>query len=172
MNAHHLLAAVAMTAAALAPAAAQEPGSRATREFVEASAQSDQFEILEAQTVLGQSTSGQVRAFALQMIRDHERLSATLREAAAHAGLKPPPMGISSDQALLLGALQSQQSPDLDKTYLRHQLLAHRSALTVQQAYAATGDNADVRQTAAEATTIIASHLEMAERRQKESTIP
>jgi putative membrane protein len=150
---------------ALSPSAvcAQEQGSRQTREFVEAAGQADRFEIMEAQTVLGQSTDAQVRAFAQQMISAHEEMSKSLRDATARAGLKPPPMGLSGDQALLLGALQSQRGPELDKTYARHQVLAHRSALTVEQAYAATGDDAVIRQTATTATPAISSHLAMAE---------
>jgi hypothetical protein len=42
------LAAFVLAAAAVLPAAAQEPGSAKSRNFVEAAAQSDNFEILEA----------------------------------------------------------------------------------------------------------------------------
>ena len=156
--------AAGLAAIALAPAAlAQEAGSRQTREFVEAAGQSDRFEILEAQTVLGQSTDVQVRAFAEKMIRDHDQMSQTLAQAAARAGLKPTPPGISADQASLLGALQSQRGPEFEQTYVKHQALAHRAALAVERAYAATGDDPDVRQVAAAATPTIAAHLAMAE---------
>ena len=163
MNNIMFTCAAALAAFALTPAAAEEPGSRQTREFVTAAGQSDAFEILEAQTVLGQSADPQVRAFAEQMIRDHEQMRNTLRNATVRAGLKPPPMGVGADQALMLSALQSQRGPDFDQTYVRHQALAHRSALTVEQAYAATGDDQTVRQAAAAATPTIASHLDMAE---------
>ena len=166
MNKIQLLGAAAIASVASASVAAQSPGSRQTREFVEAAGQSDRFEILEAQTVRGQSTDQQIRAFAQQMLRDHEGMSRALQQATAQAGLQPPPMGISADQALLLGALQSQSAPDLDKTYARHQALAHHSALTVAQAYAANGDDPAVRQAATAATRMIAAHLDMAEQLQ------
>ena len=159
-------AAAALAALTVTPLAAQEPGSRQTREFVQAAGQSDEFEILEAQTVLGQSSDPQIRAFAQAMIRDHGETSRALQRATTRAGLKPPPMGISADQALLLSALQSQRGPDFDQTYVRHQTLSHRSALTVEQAYAATGNNPAVRQAAVTATPIISSHLAMAEQMQ------
>ena len=146
-----------------APAAAQESGSRQTREFLQAAAQSDQFEILEAQTVLGQSTDPAIRTFAQRMIRDHRQSSGALVQAAIRAGLKPPPPALGDDQARLLSALQSQDGPDFERTYLKQQALAHRSALVVEQAYAATGDDPMIRQAAASATPMIAAHLAMAQ---------
>lgn len=166
MNTMFPFGTTALAMLAAAPASAQDPGSRQTREFVQAAGQSDQFEIMEAQTVLGQSTDPQLRAFAQQMIRDHGETSRVLQQATARAGLKPPAPGISADQALLLGALQSQRGPEFDRTYVRHQALAHRAALTVEQAYGATGDDPAVRQAAAAAIPIISSHLAMAEQMQ------
>ncbi len=158
--------AAALAAVVLTPASAQAPGSRQTREFVQAAGQSDRFEILEAQTVLAQSSDPRIRAFAQQMIRDHEQTGQDLRQATARAGLQPPPMGISGDQAALLGALQSQRGAEFDRTYVRHQALAHRSALLVEQGYAATGDDASVRRAAAAAVPVISGHLKMAEQMQ------
>ena len=149
-----------------AAAAAQDPGSRQTREFVQAAAQSDQFEIQEALTVLTQSTDPQVRGFAQQMIREHDRLSGDLLQATSRAGLKPPPMGLGDDQAKLLGALQSLTGAELDKTYAQHQALAHRSTLVVDRQYAATGDVPGLKQLASSAASVVAAHLAMAEQMQ------
>jgi putative membrane protein len=148
---------------ALAPAVAQGQGSRRTREFVQAAAQSDEFEILEGQTIVAQSSDPQVRAFALKMIHDHEATSHALRDAAMRAGVKPPPMALSTDQAQLLSALQSQHGRQFDQLYARHQVLAHHSALVVEQSYAASGDNPALRQAAASAVSLISAHLAMAE---------
>ena len=156
------LAAVALAGAALSPAVAQDPGSRPTREFVQAAGQSDQFEILEGETALAQSTDPQVRDFAQQMIKAHGDTSRALEQATQKSGLKPPPKGVGADQAPLLSALQSLRGRDFDKAYFRHQVLAHRSALTVEQGYAATGDDPAVRQAAASTVPIISAHLSMA----------
>ena len=163
MNRIALAGAVGIAAAALSPVAAQEPGSRQTREFVQAADQSDRFEILEAETVLGQSTDPQVRAYAEQMVREHRQMNDRLRVAVAGAGLAPPAMTIGADQAQLLGALQGLRGAAFDQAYVRHQALAHRSALVVEQAYAASGDDPAVRQVAAAAVPAITSHLAMAE---------
>lgn len=155
-------AVVALSAAGVA--AAQEAGSRQTREFVQAAGQSDQFELLEGRTALTESTDPQVRAFAQRMIQAHGETSRTLAEAAARAGLGPPPHGIDGDQARLLGELQSLRGPEFDRAYLRHQALAHRSALATTQAYAAAGDDPAIRRAAAAAVPVISSHLAEAER--------
>jgi putative membrane protein len=158
-----LLAISASVAIASLPVAAQEPASRGTREFVEAAAQSDSFEIMEALTVLAQSTDPQVRALATAIIEAHTATSDALRAAAVRAGLAPPPKTMSTDQAQLLGALQSLRGPAFDEVYVRHQALAHRSALVTEQRYAADGDQPELRVAAASAVPIITSHLSMAE---------
>jgi putative membrane protein len=159
-------AAVALITASLglvaASAGAQEPGSRQTREFVQAAASSDQFEILEAQAALTQSTSPEVRAFAAQMLQDHQQLANAVRDAATRSGLKPPEMAMSSDQAQLLGALQSVSGKEFDALYFKQQTLAHRSALAVEQMYAKSGDDANLRQLASTSVPLISSHGEMA----------
>ena len=159
-------AAVLAACFGLVPAYAQEPGSRQTREFVQAAGQSDKFEILEAQTALAQSSDPQIRAFAQQMIQDHSATSRALRDAAARAGLAPPPEGISTDQAAMLNSLQSQRGRDFDRVYARQQAVAHHSALVVERKYAAEGDQPAIRRVAASASPTIASHLAMAEQMQ------
>src|ERR1700712_5298825 len=109
-------------------AGAQEAGSRQTREYMQASASSDQFEILEAETALTQSTNPEVRAFAARMLQDHQQLSKQVRDAATRSGLKPPEMAMSADQAQWLGALQGVSGKDFDILYFKQQTLAHRSA--------------------------------------------
>ena len=161
---NHILKVGFAVAAFLAlPAAAQDPGSRQTREFVQAAAQSDQFEIMEAHTALAQTTDPQVRAFAKQMIAVHQQTSASLMQAATSAGLKPPKPGLGGDQSAFLAALQSQRGADFDKTYVRQQMLAHHAALAVEQVYAASGDDPAIKQAAAATVPIITAHLQMAE---------
>jgi putative membrane protein len=149
-----------------APTLAQETGSRMTREFVQAAAQSDTFEILEAQTALVQSTDPDVRAFAQEMIQAHTTTRDALQAAASRAGLRPPSKAMGSDQALLLNSLQSLRGAEFDKMYVRHQALAHRSALVTEEGYASGGDQPDIRAAATSAAPLIASHLKMAEQMQ------
>ena len=155
---------VAAGLALAAPAGAQEPGSRATRDYVQAAGNSDAFERLEAETALTQSADPQVRAYAQMMVADHARTTQTLTAATQRAGLKPPPMGVGADQAPLLGALQGLRGPEFDRTYWTHQVIGHRAALAMTQQYAGNGDNAAVREAARAALPIIQAHLQQAER--------
>jgi putative membrane protein len=155
-----LIAASLGLAAALA--GAQEAGSRQTREFVQAAASSDQFEILSAVTALTQSTQPEVRAFAARMLQDHQQLGKALQDAATRSGLKPPEMAMSADQAQLLGALQSVSGKDFDILYLKQQTLAHLSALAVEQMYAKAGDDPALQRLATTTVPLISSHGEMA----------
>lgn len=163
------IAAALLALSTLASAFAQEtgapqPGSRQTRDFVETMAHADAFEILEAQTVLAQSTTPDVRAFAEKMIADHVALDRTLAETAVKAGLKPPGAGVGADQAPLLASMQGLTGPAFDQAYLQHQQLAHRAALVEAQGYAASGDNAAIRVFAGSAAKTIDAHRAMADR--------
>jgi len=151
------------------PAGAQTQGSAQTRNYVAAAGQSDAFEMLEANTALAQSKDPKVRAFAQQMLHDHGQLSQSLSKAAASAGVAPPPTGVGADQAPLLAALQGLHGAEFDRAYWQHQALAHRSALTATQGYAANGDSAPVRQAATAAVPVITAHLAMAEQMQAQS---
>lgn len=162
---NHLLVAIAGAILAMAtPAGAQQRGSRQTRDFVQAAAQSDEFEIMEATTALAESQDPQVRAFAQEMIQAHQQTTATLKRAVTTVGLEQPKPGLGGDQSMFLAALQSQRGRDFDKTYVKQQVLAHYAALATEQGYASSGNNPTIRQTAASTIPIITSHLQMAER--------
>lgn len=155
-----LLASVALAAGS---ASAQEPGSRQTREFVQAAGESDAFEIMEARAALAQSSDRLVLDFAQHMIRDHGETSHMLQDATERAGLQPPPVTVGAGQTMFLAALQSLRGREFDQAYWRQQMLAHSSALAVEQQYAATGDTPAIRQAAAAAVPLIRSHLAMAQ---------
>jgi putative membrane protein len=157
---------------AIVPATAQPPGSRQTREFIQAAGESDTFEMMEARTALGQSSDPQVIAFAQQMIRDHGETTQRLEQATALAGLPPPPMSVGASQSPFLASLQSLRGPDFDRAYWQQQALAHRSTLVVEQAYATSGDDPAIRSVAAAAIRIISSHLAVAEQMQAKTTAP
>jgi putative membrane protein len=163
------LLAFAASALLATAATAQEPGSRQTRDFVQAAAESDTFEIMEGQTALAQSSDPGVRHFAQQMIDAHRQTTQTLLQAVAKAGLQPPHPGMSGDQAMFLASLQSQRGADFDHAYLRQQRLAHSAALAMESGYARTGDDGTIRQLAASSVPIITAHLNMAEQMAKES---
>ena len=74
---------------ALSPVAAQERGSRTTRDYVQAAGHSDAFEMLEADTALTQSTDPQVRAFAQQHVALLQKHLSELQRMTAAGGHHP-----------------------------------------------------------------------------------
>ena len=136
------------------------------RDFVQAAQASDQYEIDAGRVAIIQSQDPRVRAFARQMIRDHTKTSHALRQAALASGMTPPPMALSDDGEKFLSQLQSLKGPDFDKAYGTQQILAHQSALVVEQGYAATGSDANVKRAAQSAVPIIQQHLSMAQQMQ------
>jgi putative membrane protein len=160
---HSLMAGIALVG--LAAAGAQEPtGSRQSREFAQAAAASDTFEIMEAQSALAESKDPQVRDFATRMIQDHTHTSQNLMAASQRAGLEPPKMALDQGQSQMLASLQSARDKKFDALYWRQQVLAHHAALVTMQGYAQSGDQPELRQLATATTPLIQAHLGMAER--------
>lgn len=155
-----LMASISIAIGASAPAAAQPPPQ--SRDFAQAAAASDAFEILEGQTAAVQSQDPRVRAFAQQMIQDHMRTSQALMQAVMKSGLPQPPMGLNQDQSHLLYGLQSLKGPEFDRLYATQQALAHQEAVTTIQGYAARGSDPNLKQAAMAALPLIQHHLEMA----------
>jgi putative membrane protein len=167
-----LIGVLAASAIVAGATAAPPAGTRMTRDFVQAAAQTDEFEIMEATTALAQSHDAQVRSFAQAMIQAHRQTTADLKQAVAKAGLEQPKSGLSGDHSAFLAALQSQRGADFDRTYLKQQMLGHHSALAVMQGYAASGDDPTVRQVAIAAVPILTSHLQMLEKAGAASSNP
>lgn len=153
-------------------ASAQTASPDRTRDFLQAAASSDSYEIAAGRVAVIMGQDPQVCAFGQQMIADHTRTSQDLQAAVVRSGLPPPQMSMSGDQARMLGALQSLKGPDFDKAYLTQQVLAHTSALVVEQHYAADGPDPNARQVAQGAVPIIQHHLQMAQQMKAQMRAP
>jgi len=144
-------------------AQAQEPTRTpippASKDFATDAVQSSEYEIEAAWVARTQSKTPSVRAFAQEMIEDHTRAQAAMRQAAAASGLSAPPSALSSDQAHLLAALQSTRGADFDTLYARQQVLAHSQALAVEQSYAGAGPDGLLKQAARSDLPMIQQHL-------------
>ena len=140
------------TATAIPPAAA---------DFAASAAQSDEYEIMAGHAAVAQSQNPRIRAFAQQMIEDHTRTRDSLRQAVSAAGLPEPPPAMGSDQASLLGALQSLSGTEFDQAYARQQVLVHAQALAVQQSYATAGTDPTLKKLAQSGLPLLRHHLEM-----------
>ncbi len=161
-----LFASLATALAVAGSALAQTPPPPSPRDYAQAAAQSDAYEIEAGYTARTESQDPRVRAFADMMIRDHTRTTESLRAAARSAGLPPPSSGVGGDQKEMLSALQSLRGRDFDREYARQQVLAHAQALTVTGLYAQGGASGPLRQAAEGALPIIQGHADQARRLQ------
>lgn len=143
-------------------AQAQTPIPPSPRDFVMAVSQSDHYEVMAANVAAVQGQDPRVRTFAQEIIRDHARPTDDLRKAAMASGLPPAEPGMSSDQASLLGSLQSIRGPDFDRTYARQQELAHAQAVAVEESFATAGSDLNLRKAAQSALPTIQDHLKKA----------
>ncbi len=129
-------------------AGAQTPIPPSPQDFAAAAAQSNAYLVLAAETALAQSRTPTVRAFAEEILREEGVADQALAQAAAAAGLPPPPKAMGGDEARLLGALQGLRGAAFDRLYARQAALVHAQALAVDQSFAAAGADGALKQAA------------------------
>jgi putative membrane protein len=151
-------------AASLAFAASTVAQPLPTGDFIKVAAQTDDFERQEGRLAEKGATSPKVCEFGHEMVTAHTKTTAGLKVAIAKAGLPPPhPPMLTPEQAQNIATLKELHGPAFDKAYIGQQIHAHQTALSVMQAYAASGDKAPIRKAAANTVPIVQHHLEMAQ---------
>lgn len=107
--------------------------------FAEKAAQSDMFEVEAAKLVVAEGVSEEVRNFAGDMVKDHQRSTSVLKEAAAKDGVKlPEDMG--DDLRKKLESLKPLRGPALDAAYVSTQVSVHTEAVDLFEAYSKDGE--------------------------------
>ena len=157
------LGALALTLAAGAvhgqvlPAAASGP---TTVEYVQQSAMTQLFEIVSSRVALDKSHNPEVRDFAQQILNDHGRSTAELKQALKDGKLMiTVPALLDPRQEQELTALRQRPADQFDQAYLLSQLQGHRNALDMQRAYAQSGANAALKQFAARTSSRVQGDL-------------
>ena len=140
--------------------AAVSPATPRTAAYVRQAALSDMLAINTSRIAMHKSQDPAVRSFAQQMLADHSRSTAQLREAIAsgRAGVTLP-TALELRQQEDVRTLAAKPLDQFDAAYLLAQLQTHRNALDVQRAYAERGTNAALRRFASQATPIIQRNL-------------
>jgi putative membrane protein len=152
--------------------AAGETGTQAataqpvdTPTFVNTVMSSDQFEITSSQIIVDEGRSGDVQAFARQMIEDHTASSQKLMEALQQSGgaeVPSTPPGLLPKHQALVEQIQS-GGDDKEKRYLEAQLMAHQEAVALFGSYAQNGDDPALVAFAKETLPALQDHLEKVE---------
>ena len=142
-------------------------GDMSPAAYVMAAGQSDQFEIKEGQLAETMGTSTKVKAFGKKMVHDHTKSTKMVTMAAGESGLPPmPPPPLSPDQQQMMASLKATSGPDFDKLYVQQQMQSHQQALQLQQAYAQTGGDSNLKMTATKIVPVVQEHIDMLQRMQ------
>lgn len=141
-----------------------------TEEYLQKAAASDLFEVETGKLAVEKATNGNVKQFGRMMTQDHMRSTEVVKQAAAKAtNGKPPPAKMTSHQQAMTKRLMDADGRDFDRLYIDAQLEAHRQALELHRAYAASGQDPALKKAAAEIVPVVERHL--AELRKMSSTV-
>jgi putative membrane protein len=136
--------------------------------FANVVAASDMFEIESAKLAADKGASAEVKAFATQLLTDHEKSSAELKAAAAKA---TPPVtmtpALDAEQQAMLDQLKSANGADFDRRFIDQQTNAHQKALVLLQHYVGNGDSQPLKDLASKALPVVQDHLEQVNRIRK-----
>lgn len=168
-----------MIAAALAALTCSAPATAQTRlsanqapaptpttapEYVMQAALSDRYEIESSRLAVARANAQALKDFARHMIDEHTATTAALMAALPRAGVPAPDLSRPDDtRRAMLDALQqpSAGSAEFDDRYKAQQVQAHREALALHENYARNGDNAVLREVAAQTAPKVKHHLDM-----------
>lgn len=135
-----------------------------TSSFVTAAASANQFEIETSQLAEKQADAKDVKNFAREMVRDHERIGKHF-ETALHKGkVAAPEKGLSSDDQAKLDELNGLKSADFDAKYIDLQTAAHHDAVALFSGYAKSGDDKALKNFAKDTLPMLEKHLKHVEK--------
>jgi putative membrane protein len=137
--------------------------SPTTAEFVKKAAMSDMFEVQSSQLAM-QKGDDKDKAFAQQMITDHQKTTAELQDLLTKPGMHAqPPTTLDSKEQKKLDKLNKESGADFAKTYDKMQVAAHQQAVGLFKRYAQGGDNPTLKDWAARTLPVLQQHLQMAQ---------
>ena len=165
------------TASAAAPAnptVAQSPGEKtgansvlgispSSADFVTQAAISDMFEIQTSQLALQQSNEP-TKAFAKQMITDHEMTSGKMKAMVQGGKVQAQiPTVLDSTHQGKLDKLKGLKGDEFTKQYQNDQVTGHKNTVDLFKRYASEGDNPELKAFASKHLPHLEKHLKMAQ---------
>src|SRR3954468_6692460 len=140
-------------------------GAPATQDFVNKVAISDMFEIQSSQLALAKQADTDTKPFAEKMVQDHQKTSTELKALVQGGKVKATlPSALDAEHQKMLDDLKAKSEKDFDQSYDQIQLKAHRDAVSLFEAYAKGGDNAELKGWAGQTLPHLKEHLSMAEK--------
>ncbi|WP_105386534.1 DUF4142 domain-containing protein [Neorhizobium alkalisoli] len=160
---------VMVSSAALAQSAPEKTGVNSvlgvapkTEDFVAKASASDIFEIETSKLAL-QKGDDAAKKFAQQMITDHEKASAELKELISSGKVQgTPAAGLTGDHKEGFDELAKLAGAEFTEEYFDDQVDAHEDAVDLFKRYAEEGDNADLKAWAGKLLPALEHHYTMA----------
>ncbi|KQS76185.1 hypothetical protein ASG25_18390 [Rhizobium sp. Leaf384] len=134
-----------------------------TQDFVQEAAASDMFEIESSKLAVERGDEA-TKAFAQQMIADHEKTTSELTKMVGDLKLSPPAKKMSSAQQGMLDDLKELKGEDFSEEYHDQQVTAHENAVDLFKRYGEEGETAELKAWAAKTLPALQHHYEMAQK--------
>ena len=136
-----------------------------TKGFVTAAAISDMYEVTAGKIAVQRAQSPEVKEFAEKMIKAHTMTTDKLKGIIASNKIAvAPPMHVDDRRQGMLDDLRGAKAADFDHRYITQQVAAHKEANILMRGYAKDGDNAAIKDFAANTDQAVKMHLAMAEK--------
>jgi putative membrane protein len=140
--------------------AAQAP---TTEDFVKTVAISDMFEIQSGQLANQKAQNDDVKSFGQEMVDDHTKTSEELKELVKDEEIKVElPGKLDNEHQAKLDKLNGLSGAQFDKIYMQMQVDAHEKAVALFEAYAAAGENDELKDWAEDTVSDLRDHLKEA----------
>ena len=148
-----------------APARTGAAQPAAAQDFVNKVAISDMFEIQSSQLALSKEPDRDTKPFAQRMVTDHQKTSSELKPLVEGGKVQATlPTAMDFDHQDMLDQLKGKSGKDFDQSYDQIQVKAHQDAVALFEAYAKTGDDAELKKWAAKTLPHLKQHLTMAQK--------
>ena len=132
-------------------------------DFAQALQSSGQFEMESSTVALQKTNNEELRTFAQKMIDDHKAAAQKLMDTLKQANLPAPEYAILTADRDKINTLTALTGAQFERKYIEDQITAHREAASLLEMYSQRGDNAALKQLAANLLPTIKEHLQAAE---------
>ena len=135
--------------------------SEKDKTFLTTAAQADMAEMSLAQLALQKSSNDDVKAYAQQMLTDHQKLEDSAKPVVLKAGLTPP-TEVNPMQKKDYDKLQKMSGTGFDTAYIRNAVQEHTKVLRDVKSEERTTQNSDMKTLSATAEPIVSDHQKKA----------
>jgi putative membrane protein len=153
---------VCAVAFALLSSPARAADARDEIDFVTRASIGNLFVIAESQLAIDKAGDPKVKAFAQQMVEDHQKAKAALESATGGSGAAVATT-LDGDHQSRVTALQGKSGADFDKAYVADQAEIHSNALTLYADYMLLGSNAKLKAPAIKMIPVTEAQLKKAQ---------